>query len=168
MLFNDGWVPYEERHRWLADADVGVSAHLHHVEAAYAFRTRILDYIWAGLPVVTTTGDTLSELVDRRGLGLTVPPGDDEAMAGVLLRLLDDPALAAACTDNEGVVARELEWPRVLESLARFCAHPARAPDLTDPVLGPVLRRRRRGQSSTRRGWRRDARVGVRRLRGRQ
>jgi hypothetical protein len=117
--------------------------------------------------VVTTSGDTLSELVDRHGLGLTVPPGDDEAMARALLRLLDDPVLAAACTDREHAVAPTLTWPRVLEPLVRFCASPGRAPDLEDPDLGPGLVAWRRRQSRARRGWRRDAAVAVRRLRRR-
>jgi hypothetical protein len=34
-----------------------VSTHYEHVETTFAFRTRILDYLWAGLPVVATGGD---------------------------------------------------------------------------------------------------------------
>ena len=40
------------------------------------FRTRLLDYIWAGLPMVVTRGDPLAELVDVQRLGIVVPPGD--------------------------------------------------------------------------------------------
>ena len=42
----------------------------------FAFRTRLLDCFWAGLPVVTTRGDVLGELVERRGLGRGVGPKD--------------------------------------------------------------------------------------------
>ena len=62
---NPGWVPYDERGAWLAEADVGVTAHHDHLEARYAHRTRILDYLWAGLPVVASRGDALAELVER-------------------------------------------------------------------------------------------------------
>ena len=51
------------------EADLGVSAHRDHLEARYAHRTRLLDYLWAGLPVVATRGDALAELVDRERLG---------------------------------------------------------------------------------------------------
>ena len=71
---NDGWVPYAERGGWLAEADLGVTAHHDHLEARYAHRTRVLDYLWAGLPVVATRGDALAELVERERLGVTVPP----------------------------------------------------------------------------------------------
>ncbi len=52
-----------------------MSTHLHHVETDYSFRTRILDYFWASLPTVSTTGDALADLIERRGLGLTVRTG---------------------------------------------------------------------------------------------
>jgi len=167
VFFNDAWVPYDERARWLLSADVGVSAHLRHVEAAYAFRTRILDYLWAGVPVVTTEGDTLSDAVATRGAGLAVAPGDDAAMAAALLRVLDDASLASASATNARALAAELTWPRVLEPLATFCRAPRRAPDLADPVLGPQLAAARREQGQLRRGWRRDAGVAISRTVGR-
>lgn len=167
VLFNDGWVPYDERARWLLSADIGVSAHLRHVEAAYAFRTRVLDYLWAGLPVVTTAGDTLSDAVETRGAGLTVPPGDDEAMAAALLRLLDDRTLAEQCGAQARALAVELTWPRTLAALVEFCADPTRAPDLVDPRLSPELAQTRRNQGRRRRGWQRDVDVAVKRTLGR-
>ena len=83
-------MPYERRQDFLLDADVGVSTHLLHLETAYSFRTRMLDYLWAGLPVVTTTGDGFAELVAEHGIGRTVPPADVDALAGALEELLGD------------------------------------------------------------------------------
>ncbi|MBV9664101.1 MAG: glycosyltransferase family 4 protein [Actinobacteria bacterium] len=167
VLFNDRWVPYDERARWLLSADIGVSAHLRHVEAAYAFRTRILDYLWTGLPVVTTAGDTLSGLVVERGAGAAVPPGDDAAMAVELLRLLDDDGRRATSAAAARALAADLTWPRVLAPLVAFCARPRRAPDLADARLGAELAASRRDQSRVRRGWQRDIDVAVRRTLGR-
>jgi hypothetical protein len=36
---------------------IGVSAHPAHLETRFAFRTRMLDYLWAGLPIVSTEGE---------------------------------------------------------------------------------------------------------------
>jgi glycosyltransferase involved in cell wall biosynthesis len=52
VFFNAGWVPYEERADFLLDADLAVSTHQDHVETRYSFRSRVLDYLWAGLPMV--------------------------------------------------------------------------------------------------------------------
>lgn len=74
VFFNEGWVPYDKRQSYLLEADLGVSTHLDHLETAFSFRTRILDYIWASLPIVTTEGDALADLVTGEGLGSSVPP----------------------------------------------------------------------------------------------
>jgi glycosyltransferase involved in cell wall biosynthesis len=119
--FVPGWVPYEERGAMLAGADLGVSAHPDHLEARFAFRARVLDYIWAGLPVVATRGDALAELVERRGLGEVVGPGDAEGFAAACARLLDDSA-----DERERIreVRPELTWERAIEPLAAWCADP--------------------------------------------
>ena len=88
--FNYGWVPYEERQSYLREADLGISAHHDHLETRFSFRTRVLDYIWAGLPMVLTRGDSMGELVERAGLGATVAPEDDEGFASACAALLDD------------------------------------------------------------------------------
>jgi GT2 family glycosyltransferase/glycosyltransferase involved in cell wall biosynthesis len=139
VFFNESWVRYEDRHNYLLEADVGVNAHLRHVETAYSFRTRMLDYLWASLPVVATEGDGFSELVTERGVGITVPAGDVEAMEDALFRLLEDPGLAARCREAAGVLAAELTWDRALAPLLEFCRAPRRAADLARPEGGARL-----------------------------
>lgn len=129
VFFNDGWVPYEQRQNHLLDADLGVTTHLDHVETAFSFRTRVLDYFWASLPVVSTEGDTLASLVERRGLGLTVPAEDVEALEEALHRLLTDEAFAAECRVRVRQTAEEFRWSRVLAPLVEFCRRAERAPD---------------------------------------
>jgi glycosyltransferase involved in cell wall biosynthesis len=114
---NTGWVPYDERGGWLADADLGVTAHHDHLEARYAHRTRVLDYLWAGLPVVATRGDAMADLVAREGLGLTVPPGDDVAFAAACAELLAD----AEARARVAAFAPTLRWDRVAAPLVQWC-----------------------------------------------
>jgi GT2 family glycosyltransferase/glycosyltransferase involved in cell wall biosynthesis len=128
VFFND-WVPYVERARWLAEADLGVSTHREHLETHFAFRTRMLDYVWARLPIVCTDGDTFARLVRREGLGAVVPPGDAAALASALDRLLGDAGARTAARENLARVGRELQWSRVVAPLARFLAAPAHAAD---------------------------------------
>ena len=120
--FNQGWVPYAERGAWLLDADLGVTAHHDHLEARYSFRTRVLDYLWAGLPVVATRGDTMAELVEREGLGRTAAPGDVEGFAGACRELLDDPAAHAAARARIAELAPDLRWERTAQPLIEWCS----------------------------------------------
>ncbi|MDQ3547378.1 MAG: glycosyl transferase, partial [Chloroflexota bacterium] len=62
VFFND-WVDYDERQNWLLESDLALSLHVATVEARYAYRTRMLDSIWCGLPSVVTAGDVLADLV---------------------------------------------------------------------------------------------------------
>jgi glycosyltransferase involved in cell wall biosynthesis len=121
---NRGWVPYEQRAAWLLEADLGVSAHHDHLEARFSFRTRVLDYLWAGRPVVATTGDALADLVERRGLGRTVPPEDPEAFAAACRALLSDGEAWQAAADRIAELRPSLTWAKAVEPLERFCAAP--------------------------------------------
>jgi glycosyltransferase involved in cell wall biosynthesis len=138
VFFNEGWVPYDERQNHLLDADIAVSTHYQHVETAFSFRTRILDYLWASLPVVCTEGDALADLVAREGLGITVPPEDVDALADALSALLGDQARADRCRHEIARVADDLRWARVLEPLVAFCRDPRRAPDHMQRLVDPT------------------------------
>ena len=118
VIFNHDWVPYEERGAWLLEADIGVSAHPAHLETRFAYRTRIVDYLWGGLPVVTSAGDVLGDEVAARGLGRAVPPGDDESFATACESVLADPEPFRA---NIRAAAEELRWDRIVQPLLDFC-----------------------------------------------
>ena len=139
-FFNEGWVEYDDRQNYLLDADVAVSTHLDHVETAFSFRTRVLDYFWASLPTVATAGDAMASVIESRHLGLTVPAGDVDALETALARLLDDDEQRAAMAVGAGALATELTWPKALAPLVDFCRAPRRAPDLLEPSVTAALR----------------------------
>lgn len=129
VIFNDTWVPYDERGAYLLDADAGVSTHHVHVETTFAFRTRILDYLWAGLPMVVTEGDGFADLVRDEGLGLVVPANDEDALAEALTTVLTDSAAAGQYRANVARVREQYTWPVVLEPLVRYVDAPRHAAD---------------------------------------
>ena len=129
VFFNEGWVEYSDRQNYLLEANVGVTMHFESVETRFAFRTRALDYLWAGLPVVSTKGDAFAELIESEGLGLTVPPEDPQALEEALLRLLGDWDLAEKCRARVDEVRESFRWSRALEPLAAFCRSPRWAAD---------------------------------------
>ncbi|MBV8539972.1 MAG: glycosyltransferase [Pseudonocardiales bacterium] len=142
VFFNETWVPYTDRQNWLLDADAGVTTHFEHVETTFAFRTRVLDYLWAGLPIVTTSGDAFAELVGTEELGVVVPAGDPAALAAALARVLYDDAFAAGCRDRVAAVAQRFTWDAALAPLVEFCRHPRLAPDRSRgaPLTAPGRR----------------------------
>jgi len=135
-VFFGGWIPYAERQNYLLEADLGLSLHRDGLESRFAFRTRLLDYIWAGLPMVVTRGDPLAEVVEQHRLGLVVPPGDKEALVNAILELLSRadarPEMAARCA----AVAADYTWERVVQPIVCFLAAPRHAPDARRAVDG--------------------------------
>jgi len=129
VFFNEGWVPYHDRQNWLLDANCGATTHFPHVETTFAFRTRVLDYLWAGLPIVTTEGDSFADLVHRERLGVVVPPEDEAALARALERVLYDEEFAAGCRERIARVREEYTWDRALAPLVAYCRDPRPAAD---------------------------------------
>ena len=132
VFFHD-WIAYDERESFLVEADIGLSSHVDHLETAFSFRTRVLDYLWAGLPTVTTQGDTLAEVIDREGAGIAVPPEDPDALEAALEQLLADDALREASAGAARRVAEAYRWSAVLQPVVDYCADPVRSPDLRAP-----------------------------------
>jgi glycosyltransferase involved in cell wall biosynthesis len=78
-----------------------------------------------GLPVVASRLSAIPEFVVDGETGLLVPPDDPDALAGVLLRLIGDPALRRALGDaGERRVRGRFDAEPWLDRLAaRFAAH---------------------------------------------
>jgi glycosyltransferase involved in cell wall biosynthesis len=131
VFFNETWVQYAERQNYLTEADAGVSTHMSHIETTFSFRTRILDYLWAGLPMVVTEGDSFAELVAAEGLGVVVPAKDVAALEAAIERVLYDDAFVAEVRRNVERVREAFVWERALAPLVEFVRDPHRAADQT-------------------------------------
>jgi glycosyltransferase involved in cell wall biosynthesis len=134
VFFNFGWTPYAERAGFLLEADAGISAHFDSVETRFAFRTRILDYFWAGLPTVATGGDVLGDLIEEEGLGRTVNEGDVEGWIEAIEGQLEDGKTNVGFED----VRSRFAWPTVVEPLSAMINGELPAPRYPAKVL-PVL-----------------------------
>jgi glycosyltransferase involved in cell wall biosynthesis len=136
--FNERWVPYAERAAWLMQADCAISTHPEHLESRFAFRTRMLDCFWAGLPVVCSAGDTLGDRVEREGLGAAVAPGHVAGLADALERVLD--AGRDSYREPLARVADELRWSRVAAPLVRWASAPGPPPSRPGAAPGSARR----------------------------
>lgn len=149
VFFND-WVPYADRGAYLLEAEVGLSLHLNHLETRFAFRTRLLDCIWSGLPVVATEGDALADAVETYDLGRIVEVGDVHGVAEAIRMLLDDPQSRAKRAEGFRAAAAQFRWGKTLRPLIEFAREPRRAPD-----KGRITRPARTLAGKARSAWRR-------------
>lgn len=129
VFFNDSWVDFDDRQNYLMEADLGVSTHRSHIETTFSFRTRILDYLWAQLPMVVTEGDHFADLVTKKTLGISVPAGDVDALSAAIEKTLFDEDFNAAAKKNIGQTRQEYFWDVVLEPLLNFVDSASRSAD---------------------------------------
>jgi glycosyltransferase involved in cell wall biosynthesis len=118
------WVAYADRGAYLLDADVGVSLHRLGVETRLAFRTRLLDAIWAELPMVLTRGDVLAEEFEQLGLGHAVDAGDVDQVAWALDAILSEVEPRASRQAAFDELKLKYDWARATEPLKEYCRDP--------------------------------------------
>src|SRR5437773_1617991 len=84
------WVPYNQRGELYRTCAVGVCTHRQSMESAFAMRTRVIDMIWGGLPVVCAGDDFMSGYVQSRNIGRQVSCGDSDSLGKQIAGLLLD------------------------------------------------------------------------------
>lgn len=124
------WLSYEDRELLLSEADIGVTLHPIHVETRFSLRTRVLDYLWARLPVLITEGDITSEWVRQYGLGEVVPPHDVNSVARSLNAILD--RSKESWSPAFDPLRESLRWSEVVKPLLQYCQEGDYAPDRLD------------------------------------
>jgi len=129
-VFFEPAVPYAERGRIYADADVAISLFRQGLENELSFRTRLVDILWGGCPVVTTTGSSLTALIHATNSGISLDCHSPETVAGALCQILENPVLRARMSANGQRCANDnFAWDKVVTPLHEFCSEPRPAPD---------------------------------------
>lgn len=128
-IFFEPWFPYHERAGYYRDVDLAVCLHRPSLETDLSLRTRVLQFLHAGLPIIATSGGEAAKAIDAAGAGVLVAPGDTLALRAALEELLADPVRRARMgAAGRAWVIRELPWSRTLEPLIRFCRTPRKRP----------------------------------------
>jgi glycosyltransferase involved in cell wall biosynthesis len=126
VLFLDTWIPYEARHDYLGEADIGLTLHRHADEARLAARARYMDYLYAELPCVLGRGDETAEDFRAAGFATLLDEPDANTLAATLQALADDPQALAAARAAGHALAATCHWSAVGETLRGVLAEPLR------------------------------------------
>jgi glycosyltransferase involved in cell wall biosynthesis len=77
--------------------------------------TSVLDAMAAGVPIASTAGGGIPEMIEDEVTGLLAPVGDGAALAAAVDRLLDDPALARRLAEAARARVRDFDIERTIE-----------------------------------------------------
>ena len=132
-VFFGKWVPYSDWANVLLESDIALSLHHETAETQFAYRSRILEYIWAGVPIIATKGDSTSTLIKNYNLGEVVDYHDVAGVAQAILNILD--SSQATYQTSLAVARAELTWEKAAQPLIQFCLNPVRAADRPKNVL---------------------------------
>lgn len=130
VFFNMDWVEYNDRQNFLLESFAGVSCHFDNLETRYSFRTRILDYLWAELPIISTEGDYFAEDVVKNNLGLVVKYNDEKSISEAILKLVEDEKFYRDVKENIKKYREQFKWNVAVQELREFCKDPVKKGDI--------------------------------------
>jgi len=94
VLFT-GLLPHGDIPHLLAAADVAVAPYPTMKRELWLSPLKLLEYMASGCAVVASAAGQVAEVIDNEKNGVLVPPGDTEAMAAAMARILGDRSLRA-------------------------------------------------------------------------
>jgi len=124
----ESWRPLDRRYELPLASDLAVVCHRPGLETDLSLRTRIVDLLWLGLPLVVTDGGAMARVVRETGAGIAVPSGDAAAVAEAVQTLVSDPALRRRAADAGRSWAGGRGWQSVAAPLLEFADRPRRDP----------------------------------------
>lgn len=133
------WLPYTRRGEAYAAADLALCTYGADLETDLAMRTRVLDLLWGGVPMIVSAGDELGHAAASHGAGRVVPPGDPAALATAVVDLLRDAeARTAMAAAARAVASGPLSWDHQIVPLAAYCAALAAGTPRAARVVAPA------------------------------
>jgi glycosyltransferase involved in cell wall biosynthesis len=125
-----GWRPAGEIPAYYRQAEVGISLDAFHYETLLGTRTRLVEMMRYGLPVITSVGCELSAIIRDRGLGFTFPISDAAALRDRILALARDPTGRQIMAEHaQRYVTQQLSFSETTRPFREWANRPYHAPD---------------------------------------
>ena len=147
------WVAYEKRAEFFDRFKLALLTFPRSLETDLSMRTRIYDYLWCGLPVITSSAPGTDEILHRYHAGRVIASPSPEAFANEVVALLLAHETYYSMVRGTQHFVHEHQWARTLGPLRDFCRAPvfdttkeafAAAPAIPDPPRSILNRIRRR------------------------
>ena len=116
------WTEYEERGAFLERFGAALLTFPQSLETDLSMRTRVYDYLWAALPIVTSSAPGTDEIIARYDAGVIVKSESPDDFADALVRALG--ADRQRLTAGTARFVADHQWRDTLRPLVAFCRNP--------------------------------------------
>lgn len=136
------WINFNDRANWYLDADVVVVFNKEGEENKLAWRTRLVDFMWADLPVLTNGGDPLGEIMIKNGAAVRMDSLEPTAIARSITKILgkNNKSKIAELAKNMRGLKTHYYWDKVTKELASVIRNGQRARDLAQMGVFSIAR----------------------------
>jgi glycosyltransferase involved in cell wall biosynthesis len=118
------WAAYADRAEFFEQFAIALLTFPRSIETDLSMRTRVYDYLWCGLPIVTSSAPGTDEILERYGAGSVVHDDDASSFANELVAILRDRERYARLARGAYEFVNGHQWNRTLAPLRAFCAAP--------------------------------------------
>lgn len=118
------WKAYDQRASLFDSHTAALLTFPQSLETDLAMRTRIYDYLWGSLPIITSSAPGTDEILARYDAGIVIHDGSADAFAGAIVSLLNDGTRYAAMISGTQAFVHDHQWETTLAPLVSFCRNP--------------------------------------------
>lgn len=119
VFFHMDPIAYQDVPAYLEHSVSGVMSNPATVESLGSWRTRLLQTLWAGKPLVASGYDPLTSQMAEAGAALMVEAGDVTGLSQALRRVADEPQLREEMSRGSFAVGSKHRWSRILSDLEK-------------------------------------------------
>ncbi|HEX7419280.1 MAG TPA: hypothetical protein VF505_05305 [Thermoanaerobaculia bacterium] len=120
------WVAYDHRGEFFDRFALALLTFGQSIETDLSMRTRVFDYLWGGLPVISSSAPGTDEILNRYEAGSVWPRASarDETLGAHIASVLRDDRALQSMREGAARFVADHQWAKVLEPLTEFCRSP--------------------------------------------
>jgi glycosyltransferase involved in cell wall biosynthesis len=125
-----GWQPWEEIGKYYRISKVGLNIDALHYETILGTRTRLVEMIAAGLPIISSVGTELSHLLYKYGAAITFEIKDWKTLGEGIVSLVKEPDKQKEMAERAlDCASSQFSFSNTTTPLLEWVNNPHRAPD---------------------------------------
>lgn len=111
-VFFVDWINFDERISWFKNADAVISINQEGDENEYSWRTRVMDYLWGEIPMLTNGGDPLSDELIAKGGAIKVSLSSNDVVRRVD-EMMENPKITQDLHATLSKIRKTYYWDKV-------------------------------------------------------